>query len=225
MRIKLLLPLLFLFIIIQSCYHTSPLPDGFVYLNQVDSSIQVDLKYITSDNFVGSPISGYNKNIGICTKEAAYALKMAQKELQAKGWSLIVFDAYRPQKAVNHFMKWATNIHDTITKSKFYPNVDKEDLFKLHYIASKSSHSRGSTFDVSLIDENGHLIDMGTPFDYFGPQSWPSYEGVSETQKANRMYLQSIIVKYGFMPYQEEWWHFTLKNEAFPDTYFDFDVE
>lgn len=201
------------------------LPEGFTYLNTVDPSIQLDLKYITTDNFVGAPVNGYMKEVCICTEEAANALTLVQQEVRAKGWSLIVFDAYRPQKAVNHFMEWAANIKDTATKSKFYPNVDKKDLFRLNYIASRSSHSRGSTFDVSIIDENGKLFDMGTPFDYFGPESWPSYDGVSKEQKANRMFLQSVMIKYGFKPYNEEWWHFTLENEPFPDTYFDFDVE
>lgn len=220
-----LLPLLLLFFLLYSCHEKQILPKGFVYLNQVDSGIQVDLKYITTDNFVGAPVMGYEKEVCICTMEAANALKEVQKEVQVKGWSLIVFDAYRPQKAVNHFIAWAKDIHDTITKSKFYPHVDKKDLFKLNYIASKSSHSRGSTFDIGILSEEGQLLDMGTPFDYFGPESWPSYDGVNAEQKANRMYLQSIMVKHGFKPYKEEWWHFTLTDEPYPDSYFDFDIE
>lgn len=215
--------LLILFLMLNSCNHK--LPDGFVYLNKLDPSIQLDLKYITSDNFVGTPVNGYEKEVCICTEEAAKALKEVQKEVKVKGWSLIIFDAYRPQKAVNHFIHWAKDLNDTLTKSKFYPQVDKKDLFKLNYIASKSSHSRGSTFDLSILDEKGNLLDMGTPFDYFGSESWPNYDGINSQQKANRLYLQGIMEKYGFKPYQEEWWHFTLKNEAFPDTYFDFDVK
>lgn len=201
------------------------LPEGFVYLKTIAPDIQLDLKYITTDNFVGAPVNGYEKKVCICTEEAANALVLVQKEVQAKGWSLIVFDAYRPQKAVQYFMEWAANINDTTTKAKFYPNVDKKDLFKLNYIASKSSHSRGSTFDVSILDQNGNLLDMGTPFDYFGPESWPTYERLSTEQKTNRMYLQSVMTKNGFKPYNEEWWHFTLENEPFPNTYFDFNVK
>lgn len=227
MKLKTLVAIIS-FITLSSCLQQakkSKIPEGFVYLHQVDSSIKIHLKYFTTDNFLGAKVNGYNREVCICTEEAAQALKMAQQEVQEKGWSLIVFDAYRPQKAVDHFMEWAANIDDTLTKSKFYPNIDKKDLFKLNYIASKSSHSRGSTFDVSILDEEGNQLDMGTSFDFFGPKSWPSYEGVSKEQKANRMYLQSIMKKHGFNPYKEEWWHFTLINEAFPETYFDFDVE
>jgi len=215
--------LLILFLMLNSC--TNKLPDGFVYLHNVDPSIQLDLRYFTSNNFVGAPVDGYKREVCICTVEAAKALKEVQKEVQAKGWSLIVFDAYRPQKAVNHFIRWAKDLNDTLTKSKFYPQVDKTDLFKLNYIASKSSHSRGSTFDLTILDEKGNLLDMGSHFDYFGHMSWPDYDGISSEQKANRLYLQSIMKKHGFNPYQEEWWHFTLKDEPFPDTYFDFDVK
>jgi len=215
--------LLILFLMLNSC--NNKLPEGFVYLHNVDPSIQLDLKYITSDNFVGTPVNGYKQQVCICTEEAAKALKEVQKEVQAKGWSLIVFDAYRPQKAVNHFIQWAKDLNDTLTKSKFYPQVDKKDLFKLNYIASKSSHSRGSTFDLSILDEKGELQEMGTPFDYFGPESWPDYDGITSEQRAKRLYLQSIMKKHGFKPYPEEWWHFTLKEEPFPDTYYNFDVK
>jgi len=227
MKLKLVLALFSLFIncSCQQKSENNQLAEGFVYLHRIDSSIPIHLKYITPDNFVGAPVDGYKNEVCICTEEAAKALKEVQKELQAKGWSLIVFDAYRPQKAVNHFMEWAKDLNDTLTKKKFYPNVDKKDLFKLNYIASKSSHSRGSTFDISILNKEGKQLDMGTQFDFFGPKSWPSYDGVSKEQKANRIFLQSIMIKHGFEPYNEEWWHFTLKNEPFPDTYFDFNVE
>lgn len=218
----------FLFIILLfSCQDmTNPkLLDEFVYLSDIDSTIKIELKYITHDNFVGSPVAGYNKTVCICTKDAAKSISSVQKELQEQGYSLIVFDAYRPQMAVDHFIDWAKNINDTLTKSKFYPNVDKKDLFRLNYIASKSSHSRGSTFDVSIVDIDSALLDMGTPFDYFGPESWPSYNGVTAKQKANRMLLRELMVKHGFSPYNEEWWHFTLKDEPFPDTYFNFLIQ
>ncbi|NOR87397.1 MAG: peptidase M15 [Bacteroidales bacterium] len=201
------------------------LPEGFVYLNEVIPEIDLQMRYYGNDNFVGTQVKGYEKEICICTKEAALAIKEVQEKLAKKGYSLRIFDAYRPQRAVNHFIEWAKNINDTLTKSKYYPEVKKKDLFRLNYIAEKSSHSRGSTLDITLLDENGEALDMGTPFDYFGPKSWPTSNEVTKEQKDNRMILQGMMIKYGFNPYQEEWWHFTLKDETFPDTYFDFTVK
>jgi len=204
---------------------TSKLPDSFVYLQKEIKDINVDLRYYGSNNFVGQTINGYKKNVCICTQEAAIALKEVQKELAEKKLSLLIYDAYRPQRAVNHFIKWAKDYQDTIHKNSYYPQVKKEDLFRLNYIASKSSHSRGSTFDLTILDSNGIELDMGSHFDYFGPISWPTSNLVSKAQRKNRMLLQKIMLSHGFSPYAEEWWHFTLKNEPFPNTYFDFVVE
>lgn len=201
------------------------LSENFIYLSEVIPNIELDMRYYGIDNFVGKRVDGYEKPVCICTKDAALALKAVQEELSKDHLYLRVFDAYRPQRAVNHFIRWAKDINDTITKSKYYPNVEKKDLFRLQYIAEKSSHSRGSTFDVSIIDKTGTALDMGTPFDFFGQESWPLSNAVNKEQKANRMLLQQIMLKHGFDLYSEEWWHFTLKNEPFPEIYFNFVVK
>lgn len=225
---SLILPLmLFSALIFTSCSGLlgPDLPKGFVYLKDECPEIKQDIKYYSGENFVGKRIDGYNEAVAITTKETALALNAVQKELAERKMSLIIYDAYRPQKAVNQFMTWAKDISDTLQKPAFYPNVKKSDLFKLNYIQEKSGHSRGSSVDVSIVDENGKELDMGTPFDYFGSRSWPSSRLVTPKQRENRMLLQFVMVKNGFNPYKEEWWHFTLKNEPFPETYFDFDVE
>jgi len=216
--------LLFIALILSSCQTKEPnkLPKDFVYLKDYIPAIELEMRYYGTDNFVGEKVNGYEKSVCICTKESALALKEVQEELASMNLSLQVFDAYRPQRAVNHFIAWAKDINDTLTKSKYYPHVKKKDLFRLGYIAAKSSHSRGSTFDITILDANKQEIDMGTPFDYFGPESWPTSDAVNAEQKANRMLLQKLMLKHGFNLYAEEWWHFTLKNEPFPDTYFDF---
>jgi D-alanyl-D-alanine dipeptidase len=201
------------------------LPEDFVYLSEIIPGINLEMRYLGNDNFVGKPVNGYEKEVCICTKQAAEALKKVQDELAGRNYSLMIFDAYRPQRAVNHFMRWAKDYSDTLTKQKYYPNIRKKDLFRLNYIASKSSHSRGSTFDLTILDAHGKPLDMGTTFDYFGPESWPSSDVVSPQQKKNRMLLQSLMLKHGFKLYKEEWWHFTLMNEPFPDTYFDFIIK
>jgi len=227
MKYKISIAFILLGIILSSCQpkEKNHLPENFVYLTDIIPDIELDMKYYTNDNFVGAKVNGYEKPVCICTKEAAIALREVQEELASMNLSLKVFDAYRPQRAVNHFMEWAKNINDTLTKSKFYPQVKKEDLFRLNYIAEKSSHSRGSTFDITILDSNKKPLDMGTPFDYFGPESWPTSDAVTFEQKENRMLLQGLMLKHGFNLYAEEWWHFTLKDEPFPDTYFDFVVK
>jgi len=152
-------------------------------------------------------------------------LKKVEKELNAQGMSLKVFDAYRPQKAVQHFKRWALQINDTLSKREFYPNLDKRNLFKLGYIASKSGHSRGSTIDLTIVTLIDHKeLDMGSPFDFFGPISHFDTEEINATQKKNRIMLKSIMMKHGFKGYAKEWWHFTLIHEPYQKTYFDFDV-
>ena len=202
------------------------LPEGFVYVTDVIPDIKMELHYITVNNFVGRPIEGYEKTKLILTLNATQALKKVQDELETKGYCIKVYDAYRPQRAVNHFMRWAKDLNDTINKQRFYPDVKKQDLFKEEYIATRSGHSRGSTLDITIIDNNtNEELDMGSPYDFFGEASWVNYQDITALQKANREVLQTVMIKHGFRNYPKEWWHFTLQNEPFPDTYFDFVVE
>ena len=219
--------LFFLLILLSSItVYSQKLPDGFCYLNSVDSSIQVELRYFSSNNFIGKPIKGYKSNKIIVTKKTALALKKVQTILKNFGLSLKIFDAYRPQQAVNHFVKWAKNLNDTIKKSSYYPGIKKKDLFKLEYIASKSGHTRGSTVDITLVDiTTGKELDMGSSYDFFGVQSHPKYPKLNQQQRINRFLLRNIMITNGFKPYENEWWHFSLKNEPFPKTYFNFPVE
>jgi D-alanyl-D-alanine dipeptidase len=207
----------------------APLPDGFVYLEKVISDIDIDLRYVTNNNFVGQPVDGYVASRCIITKEAAMALKAVQADLRPFGLGLKVFDAYRPQMAVDHFVRWARDLTDTRMKSIYYPDIDKKDLFSKGYIASKSGHTRGSTVDLTLVAKSpeGTIaeLDMGTPFDFFGTRSWVRSSAIGPDQRAHRMLLQTLMKKHGFRPYRKEWWHFTLKNEPFPDTYFNFKVQ
>ncbi len=210
-----------LFLVGFSCF--SQIPEGFVDVETVIPDITVELRYHTSNNFVGTPIVGYQSNTLILTNEAANALKLVQEELENQNLCLKIYDGYRPQRAVNHFMRWARNLNDTINKQIFYPNVDKKNLFIESYIASRSGHSRGSTLDLTIIDGNtGEPLDMGSPYDFFGIESWVYFEGITTQQKKNRELLQKVMLKYGFRNYPKEWWHFTLIQEPFPDDYFDF---
>ncbi|MBV6647555.1 MAG: M15 family metallopeptidase [Cyclobacteriaceae bacterium] len=201
------------------------LPLGFVYVDDVIPDIAIELRYYSNNNFVGDTIDGYLNERLIISQAAATALLKVQKDLKEIGLKLKIFDGYRPQKAVNHFVRWAQNLPDTSMKSRFYPNVDKSNLFKLGYIASKSGHTRGSTLDLTIIDQKtGVELDMGGPFDFFGPISHHSYQNLSPIQLSNRKLLKSTMLRYGFRSYSKEWWHYTLNNEPFPDRYFDFDV-
>ncbi|WP_299671718.1 M15 family metallopeptidase [uncultured Polaribacter sp.] len=202
------------------------LPKGFVYLENVDSSIKVELRYFSNNNFIGKPIEGYQSNCLILTEETAKSLKNIQQTLQKKGLSLKIFDAYRPQQAVNHFVKWAKVLGDTLMKKEYYPKVPKSELFSRGYIASKSGHSRGSTVDLTIINLNTKKeLDMGSPYDFFGVQSHPFYKNISEAQRKNRLLLRNIMLKNNFRPYEFEWWHFTLRNEPFRNTYFNFPID
>lgn len=206
----------------------SSLPDGFVDIRDVIPNIKVDIRYFSENNFVGQRIDGYEKPRCILTKKAAIALKKVQADLNDFGLGLKVFDGYRPQQAVDHFVRWAQDLDDTKMKYKYYPNVDKKELFEHGYIAEQSGHSRGSTVDLTIvsIDPNGSQeLDMGTEWDFFSPRSWPSSMDVTATQRAHRMLLRNIMTKYGFTPLKEEWWHFTLTDEPFPNRYFDFSVK
>lgn len=205
------------------------LPNGFVYLNDVSPEIALDLRYFSTDNFVGDTIDGYNAEKCIISMEAAMMLTKVENELKSIGYGLKVFDAYRPQQAVDHFVRWAKDLHDTKMKKQYYPQVNKGALFEEGFIASKSGHSRGSTVDLTIIYldglHKGDELDMGTPWDFFSPKSWPSSNEVTTQQKSNRMLLQNIMIKHSFRLYKAEWWHFTLRGEPFPDTYFNFPVE
>ncbi len=201
------------------------IPKDFLYLEEYIPHIVIDLKYFTNDNFIGSKINGYKSKKCIITKDAANALKHVQNDLLHFGYGLKIFDAYRPQKAVDHFVKWAKN-NNRKMKSIHYPNIKKRLLFKEGYIASKSGHSRGSTVDLTIVNLiNGEELDMGTIYDYFGEQSWVDYTDLDHDQRTNRILLQSVMKKYGFNSLKEEWWHFTLNNEPFPNKYFNFNVE
>lgn len=202
------------------------IPNGFVYAKDVIPDLKVELRYFTDNNFVGSQIDGYNSNKLILTDKAATALRFVQEELLEQNLCLLVYDGYRPQQAVDHFMRWAEKLNDTINKHQFYPNVLKKDLFKEGYIAAKSGHSRGSTIDLTIIDANtNEPLDMGGIYDFFGEKSWTNYQEITQQQKANRQLLKTIMHKYGFVNFHKEWWHYSLKDEPFPDTYFDFDIE
>lgn len=219
--------ILFLFIFAYSTLNfAQKLPNGFVYLEDVDASIQKELRYLSNNNFIGRKIDGYKNNCVIITEQAAHQLKKVQTELLKKGLSLKVFDAYRPQEAVNHFVKWAKVLSDTLMKQEYYPKVPKSQLFNQGYIASKSGHTRGSTVDLTIIDaKTGKELDMGSPYDFFGVQSHPLHSNLSKEQKDNRMLLRKVMLENNFKPYENEWWHFTLRNEPFRNTYFNFSVE
>jgi len=214
-----------IFLIFYSAFFDNNLEDGFVYLNDTDDSIIVDLKYYSTENFTGQFVEGYLSNNAILTKESALALSNAQDDFNKLGYSLILYDAYRPQRSVDFFVQWSKNPYDTINKRIYYPDIKKSELFELGYIASKSGHSRGSTVDVSLIEiSTNKVLDMGTIFDYFGIESHTFFNDISEKQKSNRLILYEIMSNNGFKNYSKEWWHFTLKNEPY-QKYFDFLVK
>ncbi len=217
------------FLVFIFCFPTfivAQLPKGFVYLEDEVPNIKIELRYCLLNNFVGSPIDGYEAEVCIVSKPTALALKKVQEALAKKKIGLKVFDAYRPQQAVNHFIRWAKNVNDTLMKQAYYPNVDKRNLFRLGYIASRSRHSSGSTVDVSLINLiTGEELDMGTPYDFFGEASWYNHENLTTAQKENRALLHTTMLANGFRHYPKEWWHFTLRGEPYRNQYFNFLVE
>lgn len=234
------------------------MPDDFVSITDLDPSIMVTARYYGDFNFIGKRIDGYKANKCYLTKVAAEALVKAQADLKKQNLSLKMYDCYRPQKAVNHFVRWAKDLNDIKMKTEFYPTVSKKNLFRDGYIASKSGHSRGSTVDLALTslnipakisfkdrhedihfvgpdqkkcdlpkDQRNHdnSVDMGTSWDCFSPLSHTMNPKIGEEQKKNRLLLKTTMEKYGFKNYSKEWWHFTLKNEPYPNTYFNFNVE
>lgn len=200
-------------------------PEGFVDAAAVVPGLLVEMRYAGAHNFVGRRVEGYEASVCYLTREAANALAAVQAALAPQGRGVKVYDCYRPARAVADFAAWARDLDDVRTRAEFYPNVEKDQLFAQGYIAQRSGHSRGSTVDVTLVDlATGVEIDMGTPFDLFDPRSWPSDESVPAQARANRLALQAVMRAHGFRPLREEWWHFTLEREPFPDTYFDFPV-
>jgi len=225
---------------------------GFVYLHEIDPTILISLRYYNDENFVGKLVDGYKKSVVILTKQAAEALKKVQEELKRDGYSLVIYDAYRPQKAVNHFIQWSEDVNDQAKKSHYYPRVNKADVFELGYVAKRSGHSRGSTIDLTIIKDGQKLksieekertlldgytitilddgtVDMGSSFDLFDVASHFENNLIEKEFKQLRGYLKTVMEKHGFKNYAEEWWHFTLKNEPFPAdqdaSYFNFEIE
>jgi D-alanyl-D-alanine dipeptidase len=201
------------------------IPDGFVYINDIDSSIKIDLRYSTLNNFTGKIIDGYKSNNAIISIQAAKALSQVQTDLLTRNLSLKIFDAYRPQMAVNYFINWSEDLSDTINKSLYYPKIEKSQLFPLGFIAEKSGHSRGSTVDLTIIDiKTNNELDMGTPYDFFGAESATNFINITDKQKSNRLLLLETMTRNGFENYSKEWWHYTLKEEPFND-YFNFIID
>ena len=200
-------------------------PSAFVLLADYVPAIIQEIRYYSTYNFIGDRIDGYEEPCAIVTMEAARALKSVSSEMNVMGYRLKVFDAYRPAAAVKNFVLWGLEDTDIRMKPFFYPDLDKEELFMKGYIASRSSHSRGSTVDLTLFDmRTGKELDMGSPFDYFSEVSHPDYTGITKEQYDNRMLLRNAMLRNGFEPFDCEWWHFTLRDEPFPDTYFEFPV-
>lgn len=198
---------------------------GFVVLTDVVPDAIMEARYYTLYNFIGDRVRGYEEPIVLVTREAANALREVNNELLSMGFTIKVFDAYRPQMAVDHFVEWARDLNDVRMQKYFYPEERKAYLFAHGYIASRSGHSRGSTVDLTLYDlRNQCDVDMGGTFDYFGYRSHPDYPNLTEQQKQNRQLLRSVMLKHGFRGIDTEWWHFTLKNEPYPNQYFNFPV-
>lgn len=199
-------------------------PAAFVDAAAIVPDLIVDMRYAGAHNFVGRPIDGYPAPRCLLTRQAAAALAQVARDLAPRGLVLKVYDCYRPARAVAHFVRWARDLKDQKMKAEFYPDVDKRMLFRDGYIATRSGHSRGSTMDLTLAKTDGTALDMGTPFDFFSPQSWTADPSVGAAAHANRMLLATAMQRRGFRGYDREWWHFTLRHEPFPATYFDFVV-
>ena len=198
---------------------------GFVVLAEYIPQIVQEIRYYSTYNFIGDRVDGYEEPCALLTIEAARALQSVSNEVIVQGYRLKVFDAYRPARAVKHFVLWGIEDTDIRMKPYFYPDLEKQALFAEGYIAKQSSHTRGSTVDLTLLDmQTGKELDMGCPFDFFGELSHPDFKGITEEQYDNRMMLQHVMVRNGFRPIDCEWWHFTLDQEPYPDTYFDFPV-
>ncbi len=257
MKIKHCILFLPLICLCLSCFsfaahtaNTNKKPDNFVDISNIIPEINLEMRYYGAHNFLGVTVDGYLAPKCLLTREAAMSLAEVQKELEKFSLALKIYDCYRPQRAVDHFVRWAKDIEDTKTKKEFYPTVDKKNLFQDGYIADKSSHSRGSTVDLTIIPLsasrqpdfiNGqklfecylpaekrfpdNSIDMGTGFDCFHELSHTAHKNIGVQQRVNRLLLKTLMEKHGFKNYELEWWHYTLKDEPYPNTYFDFPVE
>ena len=218
------------FLIIASCvislqaYTISTDKSGFAEISTVIDDAVYDIRYYSSNNFTGKRVDGYKAPRAYLTKEALKALAKAAENLRKQGYRLLIWDAYRPQKAVDNFMAWINDPNDEGDKT-FYPQIEKSDIIAGHYLARKSGHTRGSTVDLGLIKKDGSFVDMGGTFDLFSEISHQKYKKLTKEQKKNRQILQKAMYKAGFKGLHSEWWHYTLKNEPYKDTYFNFDVE
>ena len=192
-------------------------------MSQVNRDIMIELRYYSSNNFVGDTIEGYKALKLFVSNPAAKALDVAQKKLEKQGLGLKIYDGYRPQRSVDQFIRWARDRGDTLMKQAYYPRIDKSILFEQGYISSRSGHTRGSTVDLTLIDlSSQEELDMGSPWDRFDEVSHHETERITKQQTENRKLLKQVMESCGFRPYKKEWWHYTLNHEPFPDTYFDF---
>jgi zinc D-Ala-D-Ala dipeptidase len=255
MRIRISLAALLAFALLSAtpsyaATATDVMPDTFVHVEKVIPGVLLDIRYFSDHNFLGTRVDGYLAPTCILTRQAAQALAEVQKKLAPFGMTLKIYDGYRPQRAVDHFVRWAKDVNDTKTKMEFYPTVDKRNLFKDGYIASRSGHSRGSTVDLTIVPipapiqppyvTGGPLsecylpagtrfadnsLDMGTGFDCFHELSHPENRNLGPQQRSNRLLLKALMEKHGFRNYDKEWWHFTLNNEPYPNTYFNFPVK
>lgn len=214
--------ILLLALILSGCMSTPDSP--LVRLADIDPTIGQDARYASDNNFIGRPIRGYLAPQVMLTREAAIALKHAQELAVEKGYSILVYDGYRPQQAVDHFVEWGADLADTLNKATYYPDVPKAELFDRGYIAARSGHSRGSTADLTLT-KDGEPLDMGTPFDYFDELSHTENPAISDEALANRLVLREIMASAGFSNYVNEWWHYTLVDEPYLDTFFNIPIE
>ncbi|MBX9696856.1 MAG: M15 family metallopeptidase [Alphaproteobacteria bacterium] len=203
-------------------------PKGFIYLHTIDPTIIQEIRYAGSDNFLGRPVRGYLAPLCITQEKIAQSLQKVQQKLLQNNQSLVVFDAYRPQDAVNHFVEWAEDVSDQVQKNAYYPQIDKRDVFKLGFIAKKSQHSRGCAVDLTIAtlhkDGSYALLDMGTPFDFFDDSSHTMNPNISASATQNRALLKGLMEEAGFQNYSKEWWHYSYPDELYPDTYFNFPV-
>lgn len=197
----------------------------FVVVADVIPDVLQEIRYYSAYNFVGSRIDGYEEPVALLTREAVVALKEAAVDFRKAGYVIKIYDAYRPQRAVDHFMRWAANPSDVKMKDFFYPRLEKKRIIPEGYVATRSNHSRGSTVDMTIVNmKTGQELDVGEHFDYFGERSHPDFKGVTPQQQANRNFIREIMVKHGFDSLDTEWWHYTLKNQPYPTTRFDFPV-
>jgi D-alanyl-D-alanine dipeptidase len=199
--------------------------DDFVFVDEFVSGIRWDAKYATWDNFTGKPVDGYLANRIVGTRALCAALEKVQGEAEPLGFGLLLWDGYRPQRAVDCFVRWSQQPEDGRTKLRHYPNIDRSEMFEKGYVAAKSGHSRGSTVDLTLYHlATGELAPMGGDHDLMDPVSHHGAQGITPDETRNREHLCSVMVACGFSSYECEWWHYTLKDEPYPDTYFDFPI-